>query len=209
MSSKEILPPLPLLSPVRDVMDHGRLVDGGRSSSSSSQQRSFIEIPGLFMSTGEQQQQRQQEQQHASADGRIHRPQMRSVSDAGTADTDRSWSSLSMSKPLPLAPHEGKSGDLVSQLDAQISALFYRRVNVEKSIKQITEQMPRDNLLASEHVLRKREEEKQKVDNLREELAEIQRQEHELGLKLYRARKRQEKEADFESTPLWVSRVAA
>ncbi|KAG6012192.1 hypothetical protein E4U43_007906 [Claviceps pusilla] len=209
MSSKEVLPPLPLLSPVRDVMDHSRPVDGEGSSSSSSQQRSFIEIPGLFMSAGEQQQRQQEQQQHAPADRRIHRPQMRSVSDAGTADTDRSWSSLSMSKPLPLAPHEGKSGDLVSQLDAQISALFYRRVNVEKSIKQITEQMPRDNLLASEHVLRKREEEKQKVDNLREELAEIQRQEHELGLKLYRARKRQEKEADFESTPLWVSRVAA
>ncbi|KAG5924435.1 hypothetical protein E4U42_004634 [Claviceps africana] len=199
LSTEETVTPLPVLG----VMDRSRPVAGGRSRSSGSQQPIAIDMSIPFLSMREPQQ-----QQGASANRRSQGPQNRSVSDTTPADRDRPSSRLSMSKPLPLAPHQGKSGDLVSQLDAQTSALFHRRVNIEKSIKQITELMPRDNLLASEHVLRKRDEEKQKVDNLRQELADIQREEHELGLKLYRARKRQEKEADFESTPLWVSRVA-
>ncbi|KAG5938716.1 hypothetical protein E4U53_007949 [Claviceps sorghi] len=200
LSSEEMVPSLPVLPPVLGVMNRSRPVAGGRSRSSGSQQPIAIEMSSPFASSGQD--------ASASAVGRSQGPQNRSVSDTTAADRDRPSSRLSASKPLPLAPHQGKSGDVVSQLDAQISALFHRRVNVEKSIKQMTEFMPRDNLLASEHVLRKREEEKQKVENLRLELAEIQREEHELGLKLYRARKRQEKEADFESTPLWVSRVA-
>ncbi|KAG6005403.1 hypothetical protein E4U21_000183 [Claviceps maximensis] len=202
LSSEEIVPPLPVLPPVLSVMDRSRPVTGGRGRSSSSQHPIYVGLSSPFMSTVEQQ------EQHATGDGRNQKPQNRSVSDTRFADHDRQSSSLSISKPLPLAPNQGKSGDLVSQLDAQISALFHRRVNIEKSIKQMTELMPRDNLLASEHVLRKREEEKQKVDKLRQELGEIQSEEHELGLKLYRARKRQEREADYESTPLWVSRVA-
>ncbi|KAG5980566.1 hypothetical protein E4U55_003905 [Claviceps digitariae] len=201
LSSEEMVPPLPVPPPVLGVMDRSRPVTGGRSVSSGSQPPMVVEMPNLFMSTGKLQQQAQ----YASAGGGLHN---RTVSDSRSSDHDGRSSAGSMSKPLPLAPNQGKSGDLVSQLDAQISALFFRRVNIEKSIKQMTELMPRDILLASEQVMRKREEEKQKVDNLRLELAEIQREEHELGLKLYRARKRQEKEADFESTPLWVSRVA-
>lgn len=114
-----------------------------------------------------------------------------------------------MSKPLPPAPPEiSLADDPVSQLNARINGLAHRRANIEKSIKQMTELMPQDNLLASDQVLRKREEEKQKVDGLREELAEIQRDEYDLGLKLFRAYKRQNKEAEYEPTTLWVRRVA-
>ncbi|KAG6038379.1 hypothetical protein E4U41_004245 [Claviceps citrina] len=200
-SSEESVPPPPVLPPVLGVMDRSRPLAGGRSRSSGSEQPIFIDLSSSFKSTEEQQ------EQHGSANRRNQGAQNRSVSDTRSAE-NRPSSSLSTSKPLPLAPHQGKDGDLVSQLDAQISDLFHRRVNIEKSIKQMTQLMPRDNLLASDQVVRKREEEKKKVDYLRQELAEIQRREHELGLKLYRARKRQDKEADFESTPLWVSRVA-
>ncbi|GAB0136065.1 hypothetical protein EsDP_00004382 [Epichloe bromicola] len=199
VSSEEDVPPLPILPPVLGVMARSRPITGGRSWSSGSEQPVVIEMSSSYTPT--------EESQRDFFDHRNQDSRTRSISD--TESTDRRFSSLSTSKPLPLAPHQGQSGDLVSRLDAQISGLFHLRVNIEKSIKQMTELMPQDNLLASHQVMRKREEEKQKVDNLRQELADIQREEHELGLKLYRARKRQYKDAEFESTPLWVSRVAA
>lgn len=73
----------------------------------------------------------------------------------------------------------------------------------------MTELMPTDNLMASSQVLRKREAEKQKVEALKEELAEVQREEYDLGLKLHRAYKRLDKDAEFEPTTLWVRRVTA
>ncbi|GJN83767.1 hypothetical protein PLIIFM63780_007316 [Purpureocillium lilacinum] len=122
--------------------------------------------------------------------------------------SDRRSSVLSMAKPLPPAPHEqSSSNDRVANLNAQIQGLVHRRINITRSIKQMTELMPADNLLASEEVLRKREVEKQKVDTLRGELAEVQREEYELGLKLHRAYKRLDQDAEYEPTTLWVRRV--
>lgn len=73
----------------------------------------------------------------------------------------------------------------------------------------MTEQMPIDHLLNSDEVLRRRELERQRIDGLKAELAEIQREQHELGLMLHRAHKRQNKEAVYEPTSLWVRRVAS
>ena len=63
--------------------------------------------------------------------------------------------------------------------------------------------------MASADVIRRREIEKKKVEGLKEELAEIQREEYDLGLKLYRANKRLEREAAFEPSSLWVRRVTS
>lgn len=90
---------------------------------------------------------------------------------------------------------------------AQLEGLAHRRINIHKSIKQMTELMPTDNLLASAAVIRKREDEKQKVEGLRDELAEIKREEYDLGLKLHRAHKRLDRDAEYEPTTLWVRRV--
>ena len=99
-----------------------------------------------------------------------------------------------------------ESKDRVVVLNAKLEALAHRRNNITRSIKQMTELMPADRLMESAEVLRKREEEKKKVENLKEELAEIQQQEYDLGLKLHRAYKRQEREAGYESGTLWVRR---
>lgn len=115
---------------------------------------------------------------------------------------------MSMSKPLPPAPYElMPSNDRVAQLTAQLSGLAHRRLNINKSIKQMTKFMPNDNLMASDKVLRKRKAEKQKVEGLKEELSQVQREEYDLGLKLHRAYKRMDNNAEYEPTTLWVRRI--
>lgn len=123
-------------------------------------------------------------------------------------DSGRTDSMLSMSKALPLAPPELMSAnDRVAHLNARLEALGNRRININTAIKQMTELMPQDNLMASQAVLHKREAEKRKVEALRAELSDVQREEYELGLKLHRAYKRLDKNAEYEPTTLWVRRV--
>lgn len=116
---------------------------------------------------------------------------------------------MSTSKPLPPAPPEVSASDRVAHLTAQLNGLANRRININRCVKQMTELMPTDNVMAGEQVRQRREEEKKKVEALRAELAEVQREEYELGLMLHRAYKRQDREAQYEPTTLWVRRVAA
>ncbi|KAG7287691.1 hypothetical protein NEMBOFW57_007204 [Staphylotrichum longicolle] len=119
-------------------------------------------------------------------------------------------STSDMNKTLPPAPPEqsaGEAHDRVGLLNAQLRALANRRININRSIQQMTELMPTDKLMNSAEVVRKRESEKKKVEGLRDELADVQREEYELGLKLHRAYKRLDREAEWEPTTLWVRRV--
>ncbi|KIL95169.1 hypothetical protein FAVG1_02101 [Fusarium avenaceum] len=123
---------------------------------------------------------------------------------------ERPESIISTDKALPPAPPELQSAnDRVAYLTARLDSLAHRRNNINRSIKQMTELMPTDRILASSDVIRRRENEKKKVEGLKEELSEIQREEHDLGLKLYRANKRLEREAAFEPSSLWVRRVTS
>ena len=110
-------------------------------------------------------------------------------------------------KNLPQSPAEAQSHDLVTSLQAQLDNLAHRRQNITKSIRQMTELMPTDSVVANEEVRRKREEEKRKVEMLRVEEADVRREEHEIGLRLHRAWKRRDKDAVYEPTGLWVRRV--
>ena len=125
-------------------------------------------------------------------------------------NTERPTSSSSTNKMLPPVPAEttaGEARDRVGLLNAQLQGLANRRININRSIKQMTELMPTDNILDSMDVIRKREAEKRKVEALKLELSEVQREEYELGLKLHRAYKRLDRDADWEPTTLWVRRV--
>ncbi|KAL2133321.1 hypothetical protein VTI74DRAFT_2551 [Chaetomium olivicolor] len=119
-------------------------------------------------------------------------------------------SEIDMNKSLPPPPPEqsaDQAQDRVGLLNAQLRSLANRRININRSIKQMTELMPTDNVLNSDEVKRKREIEKQKVEMLRQELADVQREEYELGLKLHRAYKRLDRDGEWEATTLWVRRV--
>ncbi|KAF9869731.1 hypothetical protein CkaCkLH20_12774 [Colletotrichum karsti] len=122
--------------------------------------------------------------------------------------SSRPESVWSTSKALPPPPTETSMvNDRVGYLNARLESLGNRRININQAIKQMTELMPTDSILASEAVLRKREAEKRKVEALKIELAEVQREEYEIGLKLHRAYKRMDRNAEYEPTTLWVRRV--
>ncbi|KAK4223758.1 hypothetical protein QBC38DRAFT_38824 [Podospora fimiseda] len=139
----------------------------------------------------------------ASVNPAIARAQALSVERPGSRASD-------VNKTLPPAPPEvtaGEAQDRIAMLRAQSSALANRRINIERLITQMTEMMPTDKLMNSDEVIRKREQEKKKVEALEMELSEVKREEHEVGLKLHRAYKRQDREMEWDNTGLWVRRV--
>lgn len=80
-------------------------------------------------------------------------------------------------------------------------------MNVNRAIHNLTKaQSENQNPLVTDW--RKAREGERKILSLREEVAELGREEHDIGLKLHRAYKRREKEGNFEGTSaLWVRRV--
>lgn len=122
-------------------------------------------------------------------------------------DSKRGSIASNIGKSLPHTPAEAESQDLISSLQAQLDDLAHRRNNITKGIRQMTELMPTDSIILTAEVRRKREDEKRKVEGLREEEADIRQQEHDIGLRLHRAWKRKDKEAVYEPTGLWVRRV--
>ncbi|KAK0715890.1 hypothetical protein B0H67DRAFT_601330 [Lasiosphaeris hirsuta] len=126
----------------------------------------------------------------------------RPISSASTASNN-----MKMLPPVPPETLADEASDRVGLLNAQLQALANRRININRSIKQMTELMPTDNLMDSLDVIRKREGEKRKVEALKGELSEVQREEYELGLKLHRAYKRLDRDDNWEPTSLWVRRV--
>ncbi|KAI5862084.1 hypothetical protein GGS23DRAFT_572592 [Durotheca rogersii] len=132
----------------------------------------------------------------------------RDVDSSGSRDSNGTAVGTGTEKSLPLAPPETESQDRVAQLDARLRALGNRRINLNTAIRQMTELMPTDGaLLETAATARRREEEKRKVETLRQELAEVERESYDLGLKLHRAYKRLDRNAEFEPTTLWVRRV--
>ncbi|KAI1143536.1 hypothetical protein F5Y05DRAFT_156869 [Hypoxylon sp. FL0543] len=188
----------PSPAPGSSILDRKRPVvsgyDGARSRGSSPIEPVKISLDSYYMTSA------------------VSRP--RQISQGGVGQ-DRNASRLSIAslpdkdKSLPPAPPETQSQtqDRVAQLNAKLQALGNRRINLNTAIKQMTELMPTDNLLASSAVIQKREEEKRKVEALRLELAEVERESYELGLKLHRAYKRMDRDAEYEPTTLWVRRV--
>jgi hypothetical protein len=121
----------------------------------------------------------------------------------------------SLSKALPKSPEEGRAVDKVTALQAQLGDLARQRRNIEASIRRMTELMPGEMMgfvhgMSGEGRQRevgRREEERRKVEALRGDLADVKREEHDVGLKLHRALKKADERAVYEPTGLWVRRV--
>ena len=106
-------------------------------------------------------------------------------------------------KILPKAP-VGQKVDQVKTLQAKQDALRRRKNNIETVIRELTDVVQPSSIAYDKA---SRAEIKKTVEQLKRELAEVVKDEHETGLKLHRAWKRHDDFADFEPTSIWVRRV--
>ncbi|KAI9675826.1 MAG: hypothetical protein M1829_003251 [Trizodia sp. TS-e1964] len=113
--------------------------------------------------------------------------------------------SHSNSKSLPISPPEAESVDLITSLQAKLDNLQHQRRNLQRLIYDMTQLMPPDPI---RYDALSKAELKQKENSFRMELAEVQRQEHDAGMRLHRAwRRRDQQFPTEEPTGFWVRRV--
>jgi hypothetical protein len=130
---------------------------------------------------------------------------------SGTYDAPRHSPTSSLapstaSKALPRTPQESSASDLIAALQAQLDDLFTQRSNVQKVIRDFLDTQPQNPLLSD---LKARREAEKKLQNLKDDLAEITRLEHDIGLRLHRAYKKREKADGATPTALWIRRVTS
>jgi len=110
------------------------------------------------------------------------------------------------SKALPRTPQESSASDLIESLNAQLDDLFTQRSNVQKVIRDILETQPQNPLVSD---FKARKEADKKLQSLKDDLAEITSQEHEVGLRLHRANKKRERIEGAAPTALWIKRITS
>ncbi|OJD40447.1 uncharacterized protein BKCO1_1000591 [Diplodia corticola] len=126
--------------------------------------------------------------------------------------TPRACTPTDANKTLPLPPQLADSdsianADPLSKYTAQLDDLALRRANINRVVKDLTTLPDLNNPLSVDIATRRANE--RKVKAMQDELAEIAAQEHEIGMKLHRARKKAEREEGYDggTTALWVRRV--
>ncbi|KAF1813064.1 hypothetical protein P152DRAFT_473581 [Eremomyces bilateralis CBS 781.70] len=109
-------------------------------------------------------------------------------------------------KALPAPPPDPTQdpNDHIAALQSRLDDLSHQRVNIAKAEQSIRAQQPQNPLITDLKAMREFE---RKLEALREELSEVKREEHEIGLKVHRAWKKREKEEGGWDGGLWVRRV--
>ncbi|KAI9792784.1 MAG: hypothetical protein M1816_001516 [Peltula sp. TS41687] len=108
-------------------------------------------------------------------------------------------------KGLPPSPAEAQSVDLISSLQAQLDNLRHQRGNLQRIIQDLRRLLGPGPTALDRHA---RADLKKTVDECSADLDEIVRQEHDVGMRLHRAWRRQERDEHLdEPTGLWVRRV--
>ncbi|KAF9889965.1 hypothetical protein FE257_006839 [Aspergillus nanangensis] len=110
-------------------------------------------------------------------------------------------------KALPQCPPEQHAQNRIEILEARRESLARRKANIDTIIHELT-QVIQPSTIAYD--MAAREEVKKTVASLNNELAEIKREEHEIGVKLLRLwKKRDEQDIYGANTGLWVKRVTS
>lgn len=109
-------------------------------------------------------------------------------------------------KPLPKSPPEAQAVTRAASLEAKRDALRQRRVNLQTVVDELTNVTQRNPIA---YDMATRQKMKQTIDELGKEISSIGKEEHDTGLQLHRAWKREEETSTYESSPLWVKRLAS
>ncbi|RDW86376.1 uncharacterized protein DSM5745_03018 [Aspergillus mulundensis] len=110
-------------------------------------------------------------------------------------------------KALPPNPAEMTVQGRIDMLEAKRAELVRRKANISTMINELTQVIQPSSIA---YDMAAREEVKKTVASLNSELADIQKEEHDIGLKLLRAWKKRD-DGDFygASSSLWVKRVTS
>ncbi|CAF9934757.1 hypothetical protein IMSHALPRED_009833 [Imshaugia aleurites] len=109
-------------------------------------------------------------------------------------------------KSLPRSPPEVEATSRIASLQAKLDDLRQRRKNIQTVIHELTNVVQPSSIA---YDMASRQEIKRTVDGLSKELAQIVKDEHETGLKLHRALKRDDEFAAYEPTSIWIRRVTS
>ncbi|KAL8753838.1 MAG: hypothetical protein Q9184_005303 [Pyrenodesmia sp. 2 TL-2023] len=107
-------------------------------------------------------------------------------------------------KTLPKSPPEIEAQNRVASLQAQLDDFRRRKSNIRAVLHELTNVVQPSSVA---YDMAAKKEIKKTVDGLNKEMTEILKEEHETGLKLHRAWKRQDHDSAYEPTTLWVRRV--
>lgn len=108
--------------------------------------------------------------------------------------------------PDPVAQPPTDPVDRIQALEAKRDGLARRRINLETVIKELTRVIQPDNVT---YDLAAKQEVKRSVQSIENDIAEIKREEHELGLKAARAWRRLDENNNGDGSTLWVKRVTS
>lgn len=112
-----------------------------------------------------------------------------------------------VNKPLPECPPEKQAENRIDALEARRDTLARRMGNIDTIIHELTQVIQPSSIA---YDMAARDEVKRTVSSLNNELADIKKEDHEIGLKLFRAyKKRDEQGPNAGSTSLWVKRVTS
>lgn len=119
---------------------------------------------------------------------------------AATSDAEKS-------KSVPDGPPEVQVQSRINSLEARRNELAVRKANINTIIYELTQVIQPSSIA---YDMATRDEVKKTVASLNNELDDIKKEEHDIGLKLIRAwKKRDELEAYDASSSLWVKRVTS
>ncbi|GFF42543.1 hypothetical protein IFM46972_06907 [Aspergillus udagawae] len=110
-------------------------------------------------------------------------------------------------KDLPPCPPEQQAQNRIEMLEARRDNLARRRANINTIIHELTQVIQPSSIA---YDMAARDEVKKTVSSLNNELADIKREEHEIGMKLFRLwKKRDEQDLYGGNSGLWVKRVTS
>lgn len=109
-------------------------------------------------------------------------------------------------KPLPKSPPEAQAVTRVASLEAKLEALRRRRTNLQTIVDELTSVTQRSPIA---YDLASRQKMKRTIEGISNEISGVGKEEHETGLQLHRAWKREEETSTYENSSLWVKRLAS
>ncbi|KKZ62632.1 hypothetical protein EMCG_03042 [[Emmonsia] crescens] len=112
----------------------------------------------------------------------------------------------SSAKTLPRSPPELEADNRIDAMEARLNDLAQRKGNINTILNELTQVIQPSSIAYDQAT---RSEVKKSVNSLNNELMAIRMEEHDVGMKLMRARKKLDQNEYYQPSSIWVKRVTA